>query len=381
MKQHIKEKYKIELEMIPPGCHRCNAAEVAIRNFKSHFLSVLAGTAESFPLHLWDRLLPQTELTLNLLQQSNATPTVSAYTHLSGPFDYNKMPLAPMGCEVQIHKTTDNFGTWSYHLVDGWYLATPPEHYHVHNCYVKTTQAERLTNTIQFKHKNITNPSISPHDKIMQALAKCKMALKGMMNDSANQQMEELRRIVNNAQAHLHQRQTTSMQPVLRVELQQVLRVDTNDPHQAPPRTTETHTPSRMTKAQQCSCHNSLSHLTAKINLPAAPPALSTHSKECVADERQRVPRLRQPTQSSLGKTRHTNAIITTPNWQHLRRKVEQDVERALAVMDQDSGKMMNYHQLMKHPKFNKAWKKSSANKFGRLASGVGGRVKGTRTI
>ena len=67
MKQHIKEKYKFELEMVPPGCHQQNAAKVAIRNFKSHFLSVLAGTAESFPLQLWDRLLPQTNITLNLL--------------------------------------------------------------------------------------------------------------------------------------------------------------------------------------------------------------------------------------------------------------------------------------------------------------------------
>ena len=162
MKQHIKEKYKFELKMVPPGCHQQNAAEVAIRNFKSNFLSVLAGTAESFSLHLWDRLLPQTEITLNQLRQSNATPTVSAYTHLSGPFDYTKMPLAPMGCEVQIHKKTDKRGTWSYHSVDGWYLSTSPEHYTVHNCYVKTTQVERLTDTIQFKHNNITVASSTP---------------------------------------------------------------------------------------------------------------------------------------------------------------------------------------------------------------------------
>ena len=98
MKNHIRDTYRFQLEMVPPGCHRRNAAEVAIRNFKSHFLSVLAGTADNFPPSLWDRLLPQTEITLNLLRQSNATPTVSAYAHLSGPFNYNKMPLAPMGC-------------------------------------------------------------------------------------------------------------------------------------------------------------------------------------------------------------------------------------------------------------------------------------------
>jgi len=174
--------------------------------------------AESFPLHLWDRLLPQTEIALNLLQQSNATPTVSAYTHLSGQFDCDKMPLAPMGCKVQIHEKTDKRGTWLYHSVDGWYLSTSPEHYRVHNYYVKTTQAERLTDTIQFKHKNITNPTISPHDKIMQALANCKMALKGVMNENPNQQMEELQTLVNNAHTHFNQQKEINSQQVPRVE-------------------------------------------------------------------------------------------------------------------------------------------------------------------
>ena len=98
----------MEMELVPPGCHRRNAAEVAIRNFKSHFLSVLAGVADDFPMQLWDRLLPQTEITLNLLRRSNATPKVSAYAHLSGPFNYNKMPLAPMGCGTQVHETSED---------------------------------------------------------------------------------------------------------------------------------------------------------------------------------------------------------------------------------------------------------------------------------
>ncbi len=108
-----------------------------------------------------------------------------------------------MGCEVQIHEKTDKRGTWSYHSLDGWYLSMSPEHYRVHNCYVKTTQAERLTDTIQFKHKNITNPTISAHDKIMQALANCTATLKGMMNENPTQKMEELQSIVNNARAYL----------------------------------------------------------------------------------------------------------------------------------------------------------------------------------
>ena len=112
MKTIIRDEYKIKTELVPPGCHPRNAAEVAIRNFKAHFLSVLAGTAEGFPPSLWDRLLPQAEVTVNLLRQSNTAPHVSAYAHLSGLFDYNKMPLAPMGCEVQVHDKKDKRGTW-----------------------------------------------------------------------------------------------------------------------------------------------------------------------------------------------------------------------------------------------------------------------------
>ena len=58
MKDVIRDEYNMEIELVPPGCHRRNAAEVAIRNFKAHFLSVLAGTAKDFPPSLWDRLLP-----------------------------------------------------------------------------------------------------------------------------------------------------------------------------------------------------------------------------------------------------------------------------------------------------------------------------------
>ena len=70
--------------------------EVAIRDFRSHILSVLARTEDGVPLLLWDRLLPQTYITVNLLMKSNAAPNVSTYAHLSGTFDYNKMSLDPM---------------------------------------------------------------------------------------------------------------------------------------------------------------------------------------------------------------------------------------------------------------------------------------------
>ena len=132
----IQDEYKIQMELVPPGRHSKNAAEVAIRNFKSHFLSVLAGIAQDFPPSLWDRLLIQAEIKTNLLWQQNEMPNVLDYAHLRGPFDYNKMSLAPMGILVQVHEKTDKRGTWAYHLLDGWYSSTFPEHYCTNRCHI-----------------------------------------------------------------------------------------------------------------------------------------------------------------------------------------------------------------------------------------------------
>jgi hypothetical protein len=67
MKNHVCDTFKLDMELVPPGCHRRNAAKIAICNFKAHFLSILASVADNFPPNLWDWLLPQTKITINLI--------------------------------------------------------------------------------------------------------------------------------------------------------------------------------------------------------------------------------------------------------------------------------------------------------------------------
>jgi len=104
MKNLIRDQYKMQLGLVPPGCHRRNAAKMTI----CHFLSILVRAADDFRNNPCNRLLPKAEITLNLIRQSNAMPTVSAYAHICQPFDYNKVPLAPMGCNMQVHKKQTN---------------------------------------------------------------------------------------------------------------------------------------------------------------------------------------------------------------------------------------------------------------------------------
>jgi hypothetical protein len=60
---------------------------------------------------------------------------------------------------------------------------------------------------------------------------------------------------------------------------------------------------------------------------------------------------------------------------------MENEVHKSLAIMDAETGKVLNYRQLMQSQKHKETWSKLSENEFGRLANGVGGRVKGTNTI
>ena len=53
------------------------------------------------------------------------------------------------------------------------------------------------------------------------------------------------------------------------------------------------------------------------------------------------------------------------------------------AVTDPETGKQLEYKQLINHPNghLRKTWQHSSANEFGQLAQGVGGRITETKTI
>ncbi len=93
--------------LVPPVNHRRNLAERAIQMFKHHFIAILSGVDDKFPLSLWCHLLSPAELTINLLRQSNVAPKISAYAHIHDQHDYMRKLFAPLGCAVQAHVKPD----------------------------------------------------------------------------------------------------------------------------------------------------------------------------------------------------------------------------------------------------------------------------------
>ena len=108
-------KHGLKYQLTPAQMHRRNIAERAIQTFKNHFITVLAGADSSFPKNEWDRLLPQAELTLNLLRTSRINPNLSAEEQLNGIFNCNKTPLAPPGIKILSFNMPSHRASWTEH--------------------------------------------------------------------------------------------------------------------------------------------------------------------------------------------------------------------------------------------------------------------------
>ena len=108
----IAEDWCATYKLVLPNYHQINISERAIRNFKAHFLSVLAGVEPTFPKFMWDNLLVKTELTVNLLRQATLNPSISALEYFNGAFDYTATPLGPIGCKIIIQTTSNKRQSW-----------------------------------------------------------------------------------------------------------------------------------------------------------------------------------------------------------------------------------------------------------------------------
>jgi hypothetical protein len=220
LKTYLTEE-TIDYQLVPPGVHRRNAAERAIRTFQNHFIAGLCSVDKDFPIHLWDQLVPQAEITLNLLRSSRINPQLSAHAQINGQFDYNRTPIGPPGCRVLAHAKPSERTTWSPHGLDGWYVGPATESYRCWRIWIFETRAIRICDTVSWFPAKVTMPDSSSNDTIVAALHDIVHALKNPspktpLAPSTDSQSQALRMIVE--LLHNATSADESPTPLLRVE-------------------------------------------------------------------------------------------------------------------------------------------------------------------
>jgi hypothetical protein len=174
--QKFLTEEECKLQLVEPHNHRANAAERAIQTFKDAFIAALATTARDFPLQLWDKLTPQVITCLNLLRAPRTDPTKSAYEILNGPYDWNRYPLAPLGCKAVIYEDGDTRGSWASRVVDGWYLGPSLDHYRCDKYYVPETRAYQISGSTELFPQHCQLPDMTAHQHywaLTDELTKC----------------------------------------------------------------------------------------------------------------------------------------------------------------------------------------------------------------
>ncbi len=169
-KEAIIFKWNAKLQLVPPDIHCQNWAERAIRTFKDHFLVILAGINSAFPPYLWDLLLLQAELTLNLFRQATLNPRISAWEFFQGPFDCNKMPLGPVGCHLLIHAKPATQQLWDFHAKLGLYIGPALDSYCCFKLVKLDIKSQVILDTVKFCHSYLSVPVPSTKDKIIHGL-------------------------------------------------------------------------------------------------------------------------------------------------------------------------------------------------------------------
>ena len=135
--------------------------------------------------------------TLNMLRASRVNPSISAYEALHGPYDWNRYPLAPLGCKAVIYKDGYVRGSWASRGVDGWYLGPSMDHYRCDVYYVPETRAYRVSGSTELFPQHCQLPVLTPHQHLRELTDE--LAAEG----STAGQMTKGRRLLKLLQLHI----------------------------------------------------------------------------------------------------------------------------------------------------------------------------------
>ena len=70
-------------------------------------------------MSMWDHLIEQAVITLNLLRQNLVYPHLSAWAYHNRTLNYDATPMVPMGCRVLIHEPAKTRTSWGFHATPG----------------------------------------------------------------------------------------------------------------------------------------------------------------------------------------------------------------------------------------------------------------------
>ena len=162
--QAYLEAENVSIQLVEPHNHRLNAAERTIQTFQNHLISGLSTWDASFPLLLWNNIVPQSQDYLNILRTSRVHPKLSAYSVLKGIHDFNRHPWAPPGTRATIFNLPETRTSFGPRDIDAWYIGPAPQNYRCYNFFLPLTGGILTSGQATFYSQHCTVPKETQMD-------------------------------------------------------------------------------------------------------------------------------------------------------------------------------------------------------------------------
>lgn len=158
----------IHVQLTPASNHRTNNAERCIQTAKNHLVAGYHTADPDFPVKAMHNLVPQAEITLNILRKSRLSNR-SAYTEIHGPFDSNRFRLHPPGTKlVTLDDPNKRPKQFAEHGPIAFYLHPAPHQYRSYTVYCPSTNATRITDSVSWLPFERTIPTYATLDPQLQ---------------------------------------------------------------------------------------------------------------------------------------------------------------------------------------------------------------------
>ena len=387
-----------KVQYTPADIHRTNLAERAVRTWKNHFAATRAGTPSSFRMGNWCKMTEQCDITLNMMRPCTTNPLLSAFEAMEGMYSFDATPMAPMGTEMLMHLKPVRRSTWDYHAIRAWYFAPALKHYRVVKG-VLESGAVRLTDTWKLKHHSLQIPSVSPADRIVKATQTLATAIDGANPTSPDElsAIEHLRALIAGnftLPAQVSSANTPEMDSLPTIDAPIIPTAPIIADHQPMPEVQEQNEPAQPPLAQPTPVE-----FTSDRASPPVGPAFITQEDE---EEQPTRHRYKLRARSNLINSQIDPSLIPSINVAK-RHKYSRGLTAAnhalqifqlattmqknfplenfaCAILDEETGRSLEFRHLIKSDKYRDIWMHSFANELGRLAQGVRD-IPGTDTI
>ena len=266
-----------------------------------------------------------------------------------------RIPLLHLDAESKLI-LSHQFASRGHPTVSGIYIGNAWDHYRCHEIYITDTRHARVCNTVFFKHKYLTMPTITPANALIRAADDLTDALTGVVPppNMTRDAVDQLMRIFKQQAEKAKEDATTQRVLKKRARDERVHNEESNQPA----------SPSPLPPLE-------VTYPAIDVGTLRGTPVISQDDDDSIYSTPSANTRfqrqIRTLTQDYLYHMMDT-PCITKPftNRQAAARRYPVAFIRdfASAVLDEETGNLLEYRHLLKHPKYKDIWSKSFGTKI-----------------